>query len=200
MNKDDVLDYWFGELDADGLPTSSREKLWFGASPAMDAEIRERFAALHQQAADGELEHWTETPLGRLALILLLDQFSRNLFRGQAQAFAYDEKALALCKEGIKKEEDRQLAVAHRLFFYMPLQHSEQLEVQRLGERLLAQWQASLSGAARDRVAEGLRFQQAHLEIIDSFGRFPHRNAALGRESSEDEARYLAKNAPRFGQ
>ncbi len=200
MSFQTVLDFWFGELDAEGLPRQEKEKRWFGGGKAMDDEIAARFAHLHRQAAQGALDPWCQSVLGRLALILLLDQFSRHLYRGQAQAFSCDDRALALCREGLARGEDRQLALAHRLFFYMPLQHAEQLSAQRLGVERLTLWLPSLTGAARKRVAEGLRFQQAHLEIIERFGRFPHRNRALGRANRADEEHYLAQGAPRFGQ
>ncbi|MBW3139864.1 DUF924 family protein [Ferrimonas balearica] len=195
-----VLEFWFGALTDEGLPAEPMDKLWFGASSLTDSAIAQRFGGLHQRAVQGELAHWQDTPAGRLALIILIDQFSRNLFRGEGQAFAWDGIALALCKTGIEQGVDRMLPLAHKLFFYMPLQHSEALEDQRLGEAMLERLLTGLEGAPRQKVADTLRFQRLHLEIIMRFGRFPHRNAVLGRQPSEEEEAYLADGAPRFGQ
>ncbi|MBY5992628.1 DUF924 family protein [Ferrimonas balearica] len=197
---DQVLDFWFGTLDEQGLPVEPMNKLWFGASELSDAAIRQRFGQMHRQAVEGELAPWLDSSRGRLALIILLDQFSRNLFRGQAEAFAYDATALGLCKTGIEQEWDTPLPLAHKLFFYMPLQHSESLSDQFLGVRMLEQMLPGLSGPARQTVADTLRFQQLHLEIIQRFDRFPHRNKVLGRANTAEESQYLADGAPSFGQ
>ncbi|SHI09916.1 DUF924 family protein [Ferrimonas marina] len=200
MDINHVIDFWFGRLDSEGLPVEPMNKLWFGASELTDSAIRLHFGKLHRQAVEGELGHWLQSAEGRLALIILLDQFSRNIFRGKAEAFAYDATALALCKQGIELGLDKQLALSQRLFFYMPLQHSEQLEDQLIGVAMLERMMAGLSGPAREQVASTLRFQKAHLEIIERFGRFPHRNAVLGRRESEEERAYLAQGGARFGQ
>ncbi|MBY5921809.1 DUF924 family protein [Ferrimonas balearica] len=195
-----VLDFWFGRLDPDGLPLEPMDKLWFGASALTDSAIAQRFGGMHQRAVSGELASWCDTPSGRLALIILIDQFSRNLYRGQADAFAWDPIALSLCKGGIEQQMDRSLPLTYKLFFYMPLQHSESLDDQRLGEAMLERMLVNLEGEARKKVADTLRFQRLHLEIIAQFGRFPHRNGVLGRENTPEESEYLAQGAPRFGQ
>lgn len=195
-----VLDFWFGRLGPEGLPAEPMDKLWFGASALTDSAIAQRFGGLHQRAVQGDLAEWCDTPSGRLALILVLDQFSRNLYRGQAEAFAWDPIALSLCKGGIEQGMDRTLALAHKLFFYMPLQHAESLDDQRLGEAMLERMLEKLAGEARKKVADTLRFQRLHLAIIVRFGRFPHRNEVLGRASTPEELAYLADGAPRFGQ
>ncbi|MBY6186365.1 DUF924 domain-containing protein [Marinobacter hydrocarbonoclasticus] len=195
-----ILEFWFGRLDAEGLPVEPMDKLWFGASSLTDSAIAQRFGGLHQQAVAGQLDHWQETPEGRLALIILIDQFSRNLYRGAPDAFRWDALALRLCKEGVEQGMDALLSLSHKLFFYMPLQHSEELADQHLGEALLERMLPALQGEARKKVADTLRFQQLHREIIEQFGRFPHRNAVLSRASTPEEQAYLEDGAPRFGQ
>ncbi|TKB55349.1 DUF924 family protein [Ferrimonas aestuarii] len=194
-----VLYFWFGELE-NGLPKQPKGKLWFGAGEVIDQEIRTHFGQLHQRAERGELDDWATTSQGRLALIILLDQFSRNLHRGVAQAFANDDKALALCKQGIEQGDDAELSMSEKQFFYMPLQHSESLDDQQLGVQMLTKMMQGLSGQTLKEAEGTLKFQQLHLEIIERFGRFPHRNQVLGRNNSAEEAEYLQEGAPRFGQ
>ena len=176
----EVLDFWFREL---GPPD------WFGAGERLDPVVRSRFGALHEQAIGGVLDDWAQTPLGRLALILVLDQFSRHIHRGTAQAFAADAKAQQLTLAGLAAREDEQLAFGQRHFFYMPLMHAESAELQQL---CLDRF------AALNAFAENLlHFAQGHSEEIARFGRFPLRNAALGRASSAEEAVFLATAQPR---
>jgi uncharacterized protein (DUF924 family) len=172
----EVLDFWFRELTM---------QQWFGGGPALDALIRERFDALHEEATQGRLDAWASTKLGRLALIIVLDQFSRNIHRGTARAFALDGKAQALAAEGIKAGMDETLTFAQRHFFYMPLMHAEDSTLQALSvERFTA-----LSELAN----YILGFAKAHRDEFERFGRFPGRNKALGRADTAEEARYLAE-------
>ncbi|USD38405.1 MULTISPECIES: DUF924 family protein [Ferrimonas] len=194
-----VLFFWFGELEA-GLPKQPKGKLWFGAGEVIDEEIRTHFGDLHARALQGELDHWAEEPRGRLALIILLDQFSRNLYRGSSLAFAGDEMALALCKSGIEAGQDRALALSEKQFFYMPLQHSESLQDQTDGVALLTAMCEGLEGVALQEAQGTLKFQQLHRDIIERFGRFPHRNRVLKRQNTAAESLYLADGGPRFGQ
>ena len=197
---EEVLDFWFADAPVDPDALARRNRVWFQGGEPFDRECTERFADTLKAAARGELDAWKNTPRGRLALIILLDQFSRNVYRGTADAFKQDDQALALCKEGLDLGHDRQLAPCERTFFYMPLEHAEDRDVQRLSvhlfERLAEEapqkWQAQLlanAGYARD-----------HRKIVEEFGRFPHRNAVLGRASTPAEEAYLAGDAPRFGQ
>ncbi len=148
----------------------------------------------------GELDHWKQTARGRLALIILLDQFSRNVYRGTAAAFAQDEAALALCTEGIELGQDRELEPCERTFFYMPLEHAEDAEAQALCVRKFREVAADAPAPWRDIFERNVDYANQHKEIVDRFGRFPHRNAVLGRASTPDEDAYLADDAPRFGQ
>lgn len=197
---EEVLDFWFADAPESPDALARRNRVWFRGGESFDSECAERFNDTLAAAARGELDAWKSTPRGRLALIILLDQFSRNIHRGTAAAFAQDDRALSLCKEGLELGHDRELAPCERTFFYMPLEHAEDPDVQRLSvhlfERLAEEapekWQALLldnAGHARE-----------HRLIVERFGRFPHRNAVLGRTSTDEEEAYLAGDAPRFGQ
>lgn len=177
---DDVLDFWFGP------EPGMRLEVWFRRNDAFDAEIRERFGALHARALAGGCDHWAGTPRGALALIIVLDQFSRNLFRGDPRTYAGDAKALAVARDALAKGWDRDLAEVERVFLYLPFEHSEALEDQKRSVALFA--------GLGEKAAEAA---ERHLWLIERFGRFPHRNAVLGRENTPEEAEYLA--GPREG-
>jgi uncharacterized protein (DUF924 family) len=183
-----VLEFWFGtDPDAE----FDRWPLWWKKDPAVDQEIAGRFAALRAQAVRGRLGAWEETPGGRLALILLVDQFSRHIFRGLPEAFAHDGLARSWCRAGIDAGQDRHLSFARRTFFYMPLEHSESLADQERCVALFDELLATATPGQRPRVAEALDFARRHRDIIRRFGRFPHRNAILGRRSTPEEAAFL---------
>ena len=169
-----VLDFWFD-------PES--EPLWFKKDAAFDAAIRERFVGDYERAAAGALDAWKDTADGALALVIALDQFPRNLFRGSARAFATDAKAVAVAGRAIDRGFDRRLEVVRRKFLYLPFTHSESLADQRRGVTLF-------EAAGTD--SKTLKFARRHLEIVARFGRFPHRNQDLGRETTADEAAFLA--------
>ena len=154
---------------------------WFKREDAFDAEIRAQFLASYEAAASGKLDAWQSTPEGTLALLLLLDQFPRNLFRGEPRAFATDAAARAVAERAIAKGTDRLFPTEERAFFYMPLMHSENLADQ---ERCIVLFREAEH-------AEGIAYAELHAEVIRRFGRFPHRNAALGRASTEEERAFL---------
>lgn len=195
----EILDFWFGELDENGLPDSSHSNRWFRSTRKFDQEIRRRFLSMVLFASEQGLEHWRKTPGGRLAEIILLDQFSRNIYRGGALAFEQDKQANKLCKEAMRKGSDVALLPVQRVFMYMPLQHSERKDDQALAVECYEQLVASASGELRDFLKRSLRAAREHQEIIERFGRFPHRNQALRRPSTEAEKEYLG-TAKRFGQ
>ncbi|HUD29021.1 MAG TPA: DUF924 family protein [Novosphingobium sp.] len=169
-----VLDFWFRNLTPQD---------WFQGGERLDTLIRERFGALHRAAAMGEHDDWAGTPLGRLALVIVLDQFSRNIHRDDPRAFAQDARALELALAGIAGGEDERLTFSQRHFLYMPLMHSEDPEMQRRSiERFTA---------LRDFAEDVLAFARSHGDEIARFGRFPHRNAALGRNSTDAEAAFV---------
>jgi uncharacterized protein (DUF924 family) len=195
-----LLAFWFGGEPLLGAALDARSRIWFTADPAFDAELRARFGPLVEDAAAGALDAWAATPRGRLALILLLDQLPRNLHRGQARAFATDPQALAWALSGIDAGMDRALAPIERTFFYLPLQHAEDLAIQ---ERQIAAYAALAREAPPEltRALEGnLEYARLHRDLIARFGRFPHRNRALGRAHTAEEKRYLAEGGSRFGQ
>jgi uncharacterized protein (DUF924 family) len=200
-----IREFWFGRLplSADGL--NRRIRFWFGGDTTelgrlRDEHMRARFGELLELAASGDLASWADGPRRRLSLILLLDQFPRNMFRGSPRAFAQDAQALALTLSGMQSAADAALDVVERMFFYMPLQHAESREVQDESvaayRRLLAEAPQELRGpfAAASRSAEN------HRAIIEQFGRFPHRNRVLGRASTAAEEEWLRKGGERFGQ
>jgi uncharacterized protein (DUF924 family) len=195
-----LLELWFGREPLVGAALSERMGVWFGTSPEFDALLRERFAALVDAAAAGRLDAWAASPRGRLALILLLDQLPRNLFRGEARAFATDSRALALALDGIEAGHDRALGWQERLFFYLPLEHAEDLAVQERSLALFGSLAAEAPPELREPFEGNLEWARSHHDLIARFGRFPHRNRALGRASSADEQRFLAQGGTRFGQ
>jgi uncharacterized protein (DUF924 family) len=194
-----VLDFWLGDPE-DPDNVASRGKLWFASTAEQDQALRERFGGLHERARRGELAHWRDTPREALALILLLDQFTRNLYRGTGSAFANDARALAISQAGISRGVDGALGIAERAFWYMPFQHSEDLAVQResvwLFKALLDDSPASFESFSR----KSYEFAVLHCEIVERFGRFPHRNELLGRTSTAEEMEYLDGGGHRFGQ
>lgn len=176
---DDVLRFWFAEID----PAQ-----WWKVDPSFDAAIRERFGELHRAAHLGELWEWRTEPRGRLAEIIVLDQFSRNIYRGTARAFASDPMALALAQEAVAGAHDSVLAPQERAFLYMPYQHSESCLVHVEAERL---FRALALSNYHD-------YELRHKAIIDRFGRYPHRNETLGRESSPEDLEFLQQPGSRF--
>ena len=188
---EDIHAFWFGELDENGRCVEDRNALWFGASDTTDAECRTRFGASLALALQGKLDAWTQTNRGLVALIVLLDQFSRNIHRGTAQAFTGDPLALALAQDTISSGRHLRLPAIHRVFLYLPLEHCEDLAVQDTCVALFAQLQ-QIGGDAQ--FASFARYAIAHRDVIARFGRFPHRNALLGRTSSAEELSYLEQH------
>lgn len=196
----EILDFWFGELDDMGLPDEFHRNRWFRSSKAFDQEIRRRFLSMTLIASEGGLEHWRKESGGTLAELILLDQFSRNIYRGSSLAFGNDKFALRICKDAMAKSQDLDVPFVCRGFFYMPLQHSERLEDHKIGIERYEQLVASSEGILRVFLESFLESARDHHEIIATFGRFPHRNHALKRSSSAEERAYLAGNGKRFGQ
>ncbi len=168
-----------------------RSKFWWSKNPEVDAEIKARFSSYLPRVISGELEQWRQTPLGVLALILLTDQFSRNMFRGTAEAFAYDAIASTLCKQGLKNATDQTLRPIQRVFFYLPLEHSESLADQEYCLQLFQRLAAEAEPLLKDTFERYIDFAVRHRDIINRFGRFPHRNAILNRDSTQAEIDFL---------
>ena len=168
----EVVAFWMGQT----------EKTWFTADPAFDAEVLSRFAELVEQAKSGALDPWADSAEGALALVILLDQMTRNIYRDSPEMYAADSKALAIARRAIERGFDMQLSKDRRRWLYMPFMHSEDLADQEWGIDLFA----------RSEISESLSFAIDHADIIRRVGRFPHRNAILGRQTTPDEAAFLA--------
>ena len=186
-----ILQYWFGPPETADLPDESRTKLWFGHSPSVDDYIRKHFQATLISIKDNELKEWYETPRGLLATIIVLDQFSRNIYRGHPASFAQDHQSLELCYDGLEKEFDQRLSLIERVFYYLPLEHSEDIEDQ---VKSVAGFKSLVDLALPETQSIFKNFYDyalKHYKVIEQFGRFPHRNEILGRKSSPEEAEYL---------
>ena len=197
---DHVLSFWFEDATLSPEALQRRSAVWFGTDPAFDDECTARFATLVEAVASGGLGDWAGSPQGRLALVLLLDQMPRNIHRGSPGAFMHDAQAAAHCLAGIESGQDRSLHAVERVFLYMPLQHAEDLALQRRSVERFDSLAAEADDAWRDRFTENAHYARLHRDIIERFGRFPHRNRVLGRTSTDEELRYLADGAPTFGQ
>jgi uncharacterized protein (DUF924 family) len=192
MNSAAILDYWLGPEATRNDPPAALRKRWFEKSKQTDAEIAAQFGALIASAASGALDAWAEQPRGRLALIILLDQFTRNVHRDSGRMFDHDGKALELTRRGLELGHDRMLAAAERQFFYMPLMHSEHLVDQRRSVELF-------SALAREAPQVDSRaWAEKHCAIVARFGRFPHRNSLLGRTSTAEEIEFLTQPGSSF--
>lgn len=187
----ELLNYWFGHLGSADLPSSDRTNLWFGENDTVKKHLVEVFKAEYDKASDGGLNEWASTPRGRLALIILLDQFPRYLHKGSSLAFSLDKKAQQLCADGLREKMDQSLTLIERVFFYMPLVHSEDTNTQEQSIRLY-QDLVSLSMDETTQVYQlFLAYAYAHFRVIKEFGRFPQRNRLLGRRSTDKEIAFL---------
>ncbi len=193
-----VIGFWFGPLDEHGRTDQAHLRHWFIKDEAFDQEIRRRFGSLHEKVSRGVHEDWLATPLGRLAYLIVSDQFSRNMFRGTGRMFASDAGALAVAVDGIERGLDRRVFHDGRMFFYMPLMHAEDLAMQDRCASLFASWRDEVSDELRKGVAEGLKYAEMHRDIIRRFGRFPHRNAVLSRTSTPAELAFLKQPGSSF--
>jgi uncharacterized protein (DUF924 family) len=193
-----VLQFWLGELDADGLASSDTSPRWWKKSPAFDEEIRNAFAEEHRAIMAGEREAWLDKPRSRLAYVIVLDQFSRNMFRDTPAMFASDERAREATRSGIARGHDSALAVDERVFLYMPLMHGETLADQDACVALFDQLAEGAEGRVAARLAGNQKAARAHRAIIAKWGRFPHRNRVLGRASTPEEVAFLEQPGSSF--
>lgn len=197
---DAVLTFWLG---APGAPLADQQARWFRADPELDAQLRARFGHLVAAGARGELDGWRATAPGALALVILLDQFSRNIYRGSARAFAQDARALAVARAAIAAGHDRQVDLAVRPFFYLPFEHAEDRAVQRESVELFRRLRDDgvLAGAPTEVTGwldAALDYAHRHAAIIERFGRYPHRNAVVGRASTPAELEFLKQPGSSF--
>ena len=198
-NIDKVINFWFGRIN-DQLSPVEKSKLWYHATSEDDENIRRQFEHLYEQAFHGLLTNWLESAKGTMALIILLDQMPRNMYRGSDRAFLSDHLALDYCMKGLSKGYDKQLQLVERAFFYHPLEHAENLKMQQVCVIEFQRLQQVYQGDAQQEFIRGsLNYAKQHREIIEKFGRFPYRNKLLGRESTEEEIVFL-KQGLNFGQ
>ena len=180
----EVLDFWFGREGEEGY--GEFREAWFNRDPEFDREIRDRFEPVYEEAAAGRLDHWKSEARSCLALIVVLDQFPRNMYRGDARMYAADEKAREAARHAVEHTYDRELSPYGRLFMYLPFEHSEELDDQRLSVELFR-------GLATEMGSEDLLgYAVRHLQIVERFGRFPHRNEILGRRTTLEESQFLS--------
>ena len=187
----ELLNGWFGSPGSADLPTSDRTNLWFNENDAVKKQLIATFEKDYEDAISGKLSHWAETPRGRLALLLLLDQFSRYLNRKSSNAFSQDESAQKLCIDGLKQKMDQSLTLIERVFFYMPLVHAENDQLQEQSIHLYQELVALSMPETTQIYQLFLAYAYAHFRVVKEFGRFPQRNAVLGRESTEAELAFL---------
>lgn len=189
---EEILSFWFGEIKSDEDFPVEKAKMWFQEGQKSDGFIRETFGQDLEAAIQGKYESWADEPRGLLALIILLDQFSRNIYRDQPQSFAQDKQAIELSLKGIAKGRDKKLRPVERVFMYMPLMHSESREVQNKCVEMFSKLADQAPAAIEVPLRNNLDFAVRHSKIIEKFGRFPYRNAVLGRTSTPEEEAYLS--------
>jgi len=197
---DAVLAFWFKDKALGAPQIDARMDVWFGEDSVFDEEVAREFQDDVDAASDGRLDHWAHQPKGRLALIILLDQFRRNIYRGTPDAYACDKTALKLCVEGAMEKKDKGLSAIQRVFFYMPLQHAESRKVQKKACSIFNKLAEAVSPTYKETFETIAQFAELHADIVERFGRFPHRNALMKRDNTAEEAEYLAGDVPTFGQ
>lgn len=186
-----VLDFWYAVRQLDELTLDSRMNCWFGSDKSFDRELTDRFTGLTEQALAGRLDSWADNPKGRLALILLLEQFPRRIYGDDKRAYLGDRKALKLCEQGVANDSYKELNALEQLFFFMPLQRSESLKVQQTSVRIYTALASRVSSTLRDTFETVAQFAELRRDIIAEFGRFPHRNTPLGRANTRTEEECL---------
>lgn len=194
-----ILDFWFADAVASAEALNRRAKLWFRPTEAFDREIQRNFGALPERALRGELDAWLEEARSALALILVLDQFPRNLFRSTAQAFSFDGKACTAALAALEAGFDRELDPLEASFLYLPLEHAEDLPLQNRAVELFERLAGRALPQLRPRFEAFAAYARRHREVIRRFGRFPHRNTTLGRPSTAEELSYLESGGDTFG-
>ena len=195
---DDVLDFWFGTLNDDGIAEDAVRARWYKKDPAFDVEVKERFEALYKATLAGDVTSLYETARGRLSCIIVLDQLSRNMFRDRAEMYSGDELAAKLTGDGIDAGQDKTLPTDMRVFFYMPLMHAEDVAQQTRCVQCFEQAASEKEGAVRKKLEMNLDYARKHRDIVARFGRFPHRNEILSRESTDEERAFLTEPGSSF--
>ena len=195
-----VLNFWFGELEGRADIDASKQRMWWMGGPEIDETIRARFATTVEAALRGDLAHWQKTARGSLALVIVLDQFTRNLGRGTPDAFAGDERALAVCQHSINEGQDKELRLIERAFLYMPMMHAEDRKMAEICKARFAELGAEIAALGAEGFPDFNKHAIQHADIVMRFGRYPHRNEILERTSTQEEHRFMAEGGPSFGQ
>ena len=193
-----ILEFWFGDVDELGRSDALHSRRWFMKDDAFDRDIAERFAGTFADVRAGKREQWLDDPRGRLAYVIVLDQFARNMFRGTARMFEGDKQAQAAAVEGVARGDDALLGVNERSFLYMPFMHSEDLDMQDRAVALFTALAASAPAELRGGLAAAVQYAEKHRDIVARYGRFPHRNAALARDSTPAEIEFLKQPGSGF--
>lgn len=193
-----IVEFWFGSDSNDAKTAKLQSSLWWSKKASVDKDIKQRFEPLVKSAAAGHLQDWRKSAVGQLALIILMDQLPRNMYRDTSKSFEFDSIALALCKGGLADGSDGDLRPIERAFFYMPLEHSEQRSDQKKSVALFKALEDAVPSGQRPPFASFTRFAVRHRQIIERFGRFPHRNEILGRTSSAEEIEFLTQPGSSF--
>lgn len=194
-----VLHYWFDDAEQNIERLHEQSKNWYSVSTERDEEIKREFGTLLQEIATGQRQEWMQTSSGVLALVLVLDQFTRQIYRKRPEAFAHDAQAIAITYSGISRGLDQEMSVPGRLFFYHPFQHSEKLKDQEFGVQIVRNLRSHCDEKWHEYVDESIRYFEEHYETVLRFGRFPHRNEVLDRRSTAEELEFL-RTASRYGQ
>jgi len=188
---DRLLSYWLEPLPTSEVEVEGKKAFWFQGSADIDRDIRDRFGTLVERARSGDLDAWVESPRGTLALIILIDQFSRNLYRGRPAAFSCDSLALGLARQGYDAGRFREFGTLEHLFAAMPFRHAEDIETQKRAVALAVSDALRAEPHLKSLCVYGVDWARKHLDVVVRFGRFPHRNVALGRSSTPEELEYL---------
>ena len=195
---DSILTFWFGDGQSDQVICEQKKAIWWGKDETVDREIATRFRPVIEAVADCELDHWRESAKGLLASILCTDQFPRNIFRGNAKSFDYDSIALGLAQQAVATMADQELQPIYRVFAYMPFEHSEELDMQIRSLELFTKLHEEAEPENKALFSGYIDYARRHLEIIERFGRFPHRNEILGRDSTSEELEFLTQPGSSF--
>ena len=197
---DRIVDFWFGNLKENEIPSEKYRKQWWIKDSENDERIKDSFGDYLNLAIRGELDSWKATSLGTLALILLFDQFTRNIYRDTENAFSQDQKAVELCLNGINKAFDKELHPIQRIFYYMPLMHSEEMSMQKKSIKSFSNLANQFKNPEpiAKMTSGSFEYAMKHYEIVKRFGRYPHRNAILGRKSSPEETQFLSEPGSSF--
>lgn len=199
MSPEEIHQFWFDKIEIKKSYSQKMAKKWFGKNEVLDQKIKTDYKDLIDIALSGDLDHWAKSPQGITSLIIILDQFPRNAFRATERMYRYDHKAVAWSKYALSQKSDKELSLFERLFIYLPLEHSEDLKDQKICMDLFKQMVIDLSSSELKGTAEGyLDFAQKHYDIVERFGRFPHRNDILNRKSTPEEVDFLKQPGSGF--